>query len=457
MKAWGGRFKGKTEPLMERFSASIGFDWVLYEYDLEGSKAHAEMLHKIGILSEKEKEIIVNALEEMKREIRDGEFTFSSALEDIHMHIEARLIEKTGDIGKKLHTGRSRNDQVSLDMRMFLKKELSEIETLLRGLLHCLIDRAEKEKRTIMPGYTHMQKAQVVTFAHHLLAYYYMLKRDMERIKSVEKTVDVLPLGSGAIAGSTIPLDREFVREKLNFSRVSENSMDAVSDRDFVLETIYSIAMVMTHLSRFAEDLIIFSTEEFAYISLPDTLCTGSSLMPHKKNPDSLELIRGKTSRVIGDLFSVFTLLKGLPLTYNRDLQEDKEPLFHAVGTVKDAVSIMGLCIKGMSVNSGRMEKAVYDSFMPAVELAEYLTLKGIPFRRAHVIVGKLVRDCEDKGKKLRDLKVEDLRAYSEVFEKDIIDHMNPFTILSNRKTLGAASFEEVEKQIVSEKHYLNS
>jgi argininosuccinate lyase len=457
MKAWGGRFKGKTEPLMERFSASIGFDWVLYEYDLEGSKAHAEMLHKIGILSEKEKEIIVNALEEMKREIRDGEFTFSSALEDIHMHIEARLIEKTGDIGKKLHTGRSRNDQVSLDMRMFLKKELGEIETLLRGLLHCLIDRAEKEKRTIMPGYTHMQKAQVVTFAHHLLAYYYMLKRDMERIKRVEKTVDVLPLGSGAIAGSTIPLDREFVRERLNFSKVSENSMDAVSDRDFVLETIYGVAMVMTHLSRLSEDLIIFSTEEFAYISLPDALCTGSSLMPHKKNPDSLELIRGKTSRVIGDLFSVFTLLKGLPLTYNRDLQEDKEPLFHAVGTAKDAVSIMGLCIKGMSVNSGRMEKAVYDSFMPAVELAEYLTLKGIPFRRAHVIVGKLVRDCEDKGKKLRDLKVEDLRAYSEAFEKDIIDHMNPFTILSNRKTLGAASFEEVEKQIVSEKHYLNS
>jgi len=457
MKAWGGRFKGKTEPLMERFSASIGFDWVLYEYDIEGSKAHAEMLHKIGILSEKEKEIIVNALEEMKREIREGEFSFSSSLEDIHMHIEARLIEKAGEIGKKLHTGRSRNDQVALDMRMFLKKELGEIHGLLCDLLRCFVDRADREKTTIMPGYTHMQRAQVITFAHYLMAYYQMIKRDFERMKHVIQSVDVLPLGSGAIAGSTIPLDREFVRQRLNFSAISENSMDTIADRDFVLESIYSIAMVMTHLSRLAEDLIIFSTEEFAFVSLPDALCTGSSLMPHKKNPDSLELIRGKTSRVIGDLFSIFSLVKGLPLTYNRDLQEDKEPLFHAVSTVKDALSIAKLCIKDMSVNSSRMEKAVFDSFMPAVEMAEYLTLKGIPFRRAHVIVGKLVRDCEDKGRKLRDLKVEDLRAYSEAFDRDIIDHINPYTILTNRKTLGAASFEEVERQIASEKHYLNA
>ena len=457
MKAWGGRFKGKTEPLMERFSASIGFDWILYEYDLEGSKAHAEMLHKIGILNEKERELIVNALEEMKREIREGEFTFSSSLEDIHMHIEARLIEKAGEIGKKLHTGRSRNDQVALDMRMFLKKELGEIEILLRSVLHSFIARAEKEKKTIMPGYTHMQRAQVITFAHYLLAYYQMLKRDLERIGQVVRTVDVLPLGSGAIAGSTIPLDREFIREKLNFSAISENSMDTIADRDFVLESIYSIAMVMTHLSRLAEDLIIFSTQEFAFVSLPDELCTGSSLMPHKKNPDSLELIRGKTSRVIGDLFSLFSLVKGLPLTYNRDLQEDKEPLFHAVNTVKDVLSIVELCIRGMSVNRGRMKEAVYESFMPAVEMAEYLTLKGIPFRRAHAIVGRLVRDCEDKGKRLRDLKVEDLRAYSEAFDKDIIEHIDPFIILSNRKTKGAASFEEVERQIATEKRYLNS
>lgn len=456
MKAWGGRFKGQTEPLMERFSASIGFDWVLYEHDLEGSKAHAEMLHKIGVLNAREKEIIVDALEKIKKEIREGEFTFSSALEDIHMHVEARLIEMTGEIGKKLHTGRSRNDQVSLDMRMFLKKELADIGEGLRSLLMTLIARAEKEQRTIMPGYTHMQRAQVVTFAHYLLAYYFMFKRDLERIRNVQKGVDVLPLGCGALAGSTIPLDREFVKERLGFSRVSENSMDSVSDRDFVLETIYSASMIMTHLSRLSEDLIIFSTEEFAFVSLPDPLCTGSSLMPHKKNPDSLELIRGKTSRVVGDLFSVFTLLKGLPLTYDRDLQEDKEPLFHAIGTAKDALSIMVLCIEGLTVRKEKMERSVYESFMPAVEMAEYLTLKGIPFRRAHEMVGRLVRDCEERGKSLRDLSLGDLKTYSEAFEDDILEHIDPYNILTNRKTLGGASFDEVEKQINTEKHYLN-
>ncbi len=455
MKAWGGRFKGGTEPLMERFSASIGFDWMLYEQDIEGSKAHAEMLCRIGVLSANEKEVLVNALEDIKTEIRDGEFAFSSALEDIHMHVEARLIEMTGEVGKKLHTGRSRNDQVSLDMRMFLKRELIEISEGLRTLLMTLIARAEQEQRTIMPGYTHMQRAQVVTFAHYLLAYYYMFKRDLGRIKTVQEGVDVLPLGSGALAGSTIPLDREFVRAKLGFSRVSENSMDSVSDRDFIVEAIFAAAMVMIHLSRLSEDLIIFSTEEFGFVSLPDALCTGSSLMPHKKNPDSLELIRGKTSRVVGDLFSIFTLLKGLPLTYDRDLQEDKEPLFHAIGTVKDAVSIMDLCIKGLTARKERMETAVYESFMPAVEMAEYLTVKGIPFRQAHAIVGGLVRDCEDRGRTFRDLTVNDLKTYSQAFEDDIINHINPYTILSNRKTLGGASFDEVEKQLNKEKRYL--
>ncbi|MCX5799382.1 MAG: argininosuccinate lyase [Proteobacteria bacterium] len=456
MKAWGGRFKGDTDPLMERFSASIDFDWVLFEYDIEGSKAHAEMLQKIGILSRKEKDDIVSALDEIKKEIQGGKFLFSNALEDIHMHIEARLIEKTGDAGKKLHTGRSRNDQVSLDMRMFLKEELTSIDENLCKLLKSLIEKAEKEKRTIMPGYTHMQRAQVITFAHYLMAYYYMLKRDRERIKDVRKWVDVLPLGSGALAGSTIPLDREFVRETLGFSKVSENSMDAVSDRDFVLDAIFGIAMIMMHLSRFSEDVIIFSTEEFSFLSLPDELCTGSSLMPHKKNPDALELIRGKTSRVIGDLFSIFSLLKALPLTYNRDLQEDKEPLFHAVHTVKDAISIMELCVKGMLINKEKMEKAVYDSYMPAVEMAEYLTIKGVPFREAHGVVGRLVKGCEESGKWLRDMKIEDMKAYSQVFEHDIFDTINPYNILSNRKTTGAASFEGVDREIDTEKIYLS-
>jgi len=457
MKAWGGRFKGKTNPLMEKFSASISFDRTLYKHDIEGSKAQARMLKKIGIVTEKEAKDIVAALNEIKTEIKEGAFKFSDALEDIHMHIEARLIEKIGDAGKKLHTGRSRNDQVSLDMRMFLKEELGLIDNHLLSLLKTLVNRAAKEKKTIMPGYTHMQKAQVITFAHYLMAYYYMIKRDRERIGEAINRVDVLPLGSGAIAGSTIPIDREFLGKQLMFSRVSENSMDTVSDRDFVLDSVFSIAMIMMHLSRFAEDMIIFSTEEFSFISLPDELCTGSSLMPQKKNPDALELLRGKTSRVIGDLFSLFTLLKGLPMTYNRDLQEDKEPMFHAVNTVKDALSIAELCIKKMKTNKKGMEKAVYASFMPAVEIAEYLTVRGTPFREAHGIAGRMVRNCEEKGCFLQDMNLIDMKGFSNVFNNDIFNYIDPYTILNTRKTVGGASFKEIEKEIEREKIYCNS
>jgi argininosuccinate lyase len=454
MKAWGGRFKGGTNPLMEKFSASIHFDKALYEQDIEGSKAHAEMLRKTGILTAREAKDIITGLNEIKSEIKNNTFLFSDALEDIHMHIEARLTEKIGDAGKKLHTGRSRNDQVSLDMRMFLKQELNHTDDTLLHLLKSLVKKAEKEKETIMPGYTHLQKAQVTTFAHYLMAYYYMLKRDRQRMQEALGRIDVLPLGSGAIAGSTMPLDREFVRKKLKFSKLSENSMDAVSDRDFVLDAVFSIAMVMMHLSRLAEDLILFSTEEFSYLSLPDELCTGSSLMPQKKNPDALELLRGKTSRVIGDLFSLFSMLKGLPMTYNRDLQEDKEPLFHAVSTVKDSLSIAKLCIDGLLINRKGMEKAVYESFMPAVEMAEYLTTKGIPFREAHGIVGKMVRYCEDKGIFLRDIKLKEMKAYAKVFGEDVFDYIDPRNILNTRKTQGGASFGEVEKEIAREKIY---
>ncbi len=457
MKAWGGRFKGGTDPLMERFSASITIDRTLYEQDIEGSKAQAEMLNKIGILTEKEVRDLVTALDEIKTEIKEGKFNFSDTLEDIHMHIEARLIEKTGDGGKKLHTGRSRNDQVSLDMRIFLKKELSLIDKGLVSLLRTILSRAEKEKKTIMPGYTHMQKAQVVTMAHYLMAYYFMMKRDRERTSETTRRLDSLPLGSGAIAGSTIPLDREFLKDKLMFSKVSENSMDTVSDRDFVLDSVFSVAMIMMHLSRLSEDMIIFSTDEFSFISLPDELCTGSSLMPQKKNPDALELIRGKTSRVIGDLFSLFTLLKGLPMTYNRDLQEDKEPLFHAINTVKDSLSIAEMCINKMVVNTKGMEKAVYESFMPAVEIAEYLTMKGTPFREAHAIAGKMVRDCEERGIFLKDMVLADMKKYSEILDEDIFNYIDPYTILNTRKTSGGASFKEIDKEIEREKIYCNS
>ncbi|MBP7527433.1 MAG: argininosuccinate lyase [Syntrophorhabdaceae bacterium] len=455
MKPWGGRFKGGTDPLLERFSASIDFDRELYRQDIAGSKAHAGMLEKIGILSAAEKRKILRGLTEIEKEIASGSFQFSEALEDIHMHIEARLIEKTGEAGKKLHTGRSRNDQVSLDMRLFLKEELRVIESNLVGLLASLVRKAEKEKKVIMPGYTHLQRAQVVPFSHYLLGHYYALKRDRTRLQGAQAMVDVLPLGSGALAGSTIPLDREWVGRKLGFARVSENSMDGVADRDFVIDSLYAAATIMVHLSRLSEDLILFATQEFSFISLPDELCTGSSLMPHKKNPDALELIRGKTGRVLADLFGLLTILKGLPFTYNRDLQEDKEPLFHAVRTVSDALAIMELCIQGLVVKKENMEKAAEESYMPAVELAEYLTMKGMPFRQAHGVAGEAVRECEDKGRLLGQMPLADLKKLSRLFERDVFDYIKPRSALHMRKSTGSASFEEVQKAIDAEKKYL--
>ncbi len=457
MKPWGGRFKGQTDPLLERFSASIGFDRELYRYDIEGSIAHAGMLEKIGVLNAREKKDIIKGLREIEEEIGSGSFKFSDALEDIHMHIEARLIEKTGEAGKKLHTGRSRNDQVSLDMRLFLKEELAGIDENLKRLLGALLKKAEKEKSVIMPGYTHLQRAQVVPFAHYLLGHYFALKRDRDRLEGTLARLDVLPLGSGALAGSTIPLDREWVRKKLGFAKVSENSMDAVADRDFVVDAIYCAAMIMVHLSRFAEDLILFATEEFSFISLPDGLCTGSSLMPHKRNPDSLELVRGKTGRVVADLFGLFMILKGLPFTYNRDLQEDKEPLLHAVRTVRDSLMIMELCVKGIKVRKENMARAAKESFMPAVEMAEYLTMKGMPFRQAHGVAGAAVRACEEKGIRLSELPLAQLRKLSRLFDKDVFDYIKPQSALRMRRSAGSASFEEVSKVIDAEKKYLNS
>jgi argininosuccinate lyase len=455
MKPWGGRFKGGTDPLLERFSASIDVDRRLYRQDIEGSRAQAEMLARIGVLTAAERKKVLKGLDEIEEEIAAGSFTFSDALEDIHMHIEARLIEKTGEAGKKLHTGRSRNDQVSLDMHLFLKEELHAIDDCLVALLIELLTKAEREKKVIMPGYTHLQRAQVVPFSHYLLGHYYSLKRDRARLAAALAAADVLPLGSGALAGSTIPLDREWVRGRLGFSRVSENSMDTVADRDFVVDAIYAASMIMVHLSRLSEDLILFATQEFAFISLPDKLCTGSSLMPHKKNPDALELIRGKTGRVLSDLFGMLTILKGLPFTYNRDLQEDKEPLFHAVSTVKDALSIMALCVGGLKVRKENMERAAEESFMPAVEMAEYLTMKGMPFREAHGVAGAAVRRCEDEGRLLGDMPLKELKKLSSLFERDVFDYIKPRSALRMRKSTGSASFGEVMKVIDAEKKYL--
>ena len=455
MKAWDGRFEKGTEPLMERFSASIGVDWMLFPYDIKGSIAYAEMLFKIGILNQREKNLLVTALKEVRNELETGRLPFSDALEDIHMHIEARLIEKVGDLGKKLHTGRSRNDQVAVDMRMFLKEALGQIDGGLRTLLTTLLRKAGTEKKTMMPGYTHTRRAQVVTFSHYLLAYFYMLKRDRQRIKEALSRIDSLPLGSGALAGSTIPVDREFLKERLGFSKIAENSMDAVSDRDFLLDALFSVSMIMMHLSRLSEDLILFSTEEFGFVSPPDGLCTGSSLMPHKKNPDALELIRGKAARTLGDLMSILALLKGLPLTYNRDLQEDKEPVFHAVTTVYTSLMIMAMAVEGLVVHREKMKEAVVASFMPAVEMAEYLVLKAVPFREAHHIVGKMVKYCEQQKKRLSELTLEEMRRFSVIFDDDVRSYIDPVNILKSRKTIGGASHKEVIREIAREQKYL--
>jgi argininosuccinate lyase len=455
MKAWEGRFSGKTEPLMERFSASIQFDWRLFHYDIEGSIAYAEMLERIGILTGEERSTIAAALAEIDGEIGRGELPFRNDLEDIHMHVEHRLIEKIGDLGKKLHTGRSRNEQVSLDVRMYVREELAVLDERLKALLATIIERARTEKSAIMPGYTHTRRAQVVPFAHYLLSYYQMLKRDRERIVQARSRADVMPLGSGALAGSTLPIDREFLRGRLGFARMSENSMDAASERDFVLDALYGTAMIMMHLSKLSEDLILFSTEEFAFISLPDGLCTGSSLMPHKKNPDALELVRGKSARSIGNLFTLFTLSKGLPSTYNRDLQEDKEPLFQSMDETRNALEVMALAIEGLAVNREAMERAVMTSFMPAVEMTEYLAAKGVPFREAHHIVGSMVKACEEQKKYLWEMTIAEMTPFCDVFDATVFHYIDPHHVVRSRKTMGGASIGEVERQIETETAYL--
>ncbi|MGD0486226.1 MAG: argininosuccinate lyase [Syntrophorhabdales bacterium] len=457
MKPWEGRFSGATDVLMERFSSSIAIDWRLFRYDIEGSVAYAEMLEKIGILSGSETSGIVAALSEIAGEIESGSLTFRDELEDIHMHVEQRLIEKVGESGKKLHTGRSRNEQVSLDTRMYVKEELARLDDDLKGLMEAIVRKAEAEKTAIMPGYTHTRRAQVVPFAHFLLACYYAFKRDRERVAGARIRADVMPLGSGALAGSTLMIDREFLRERLGFSRISENSMDAAADRDFVLDALYAAAMIMLHLSRLSEDLILFSTEEFSFVSLPDGLCTGSSLMPHKKNPDALELIRGKASRSMGALFSLFTLIKGLPSTYNRDLQEDKEPLFQSLASTRDALAIMALAVRGLSINREAMERAVRMSFMPAVEMAEYLAAKGVPFREAHHIVGTMVKAAEERKRFLWEMGLDEMRHYSDAFDETVVDYIDPRHVVENRKTEGGASIREVERQIEKESAYLRS
>ncbi len=448
MKLWDGRFSKGTEAEAEIFNASITFDQRMYRQDIRGSIAHAKMLAKQGILTAEEAEQIEKGLLEILAEIEAGEFEFTIAQEDIHMNIESALTKRIGQAGKKLHTARSRNDQVATDFRLWQKDEIQEILEKLDALRDTLEALARANQDTVMPGYTHLQRAQPVTLAYHLLAYYQMFSRDKERFLDCRKRTDYLPLGSGALAGTTYNTDREFSAKELDFANVCANSMDAVSDRDFALEFLSCCSMTMMHLSRFCEELILWSSAEFKFIEMDDGFSTGSSIMPQKKNPDMAELIRGKTGRVYGDLMALLTLMKGLPLAYNKDMQEDKPPVFDAADTVKASLSIFTKMIATMTVRKDNMENAARTGFMNATDAADYLVSKGLPFRECHEIIGKLVLSCINEGKAIEDLSLEELKQFSDRFEDDIYEKIAIRSCINAKKSLGSTSFEQVAKAL---------
>ena len=445
---WGGRFEDAPAEFTQEFGASLPVDKRMWESDIAGSKAHAKMLAKQGIISEKDAEDIRSGLDDIARQIEDGSFDFEIEDEDIHMSIERNLTEAIGAAGGRLHTGRSRNDQVATDTRLHSKK-------LARGLMHQLLDIrgallevATREFGVVMPGYTHMQKAQPVLFSHHMLAYYWMFTRDFVRVRAAYDAADVLPLGSAALAGTTYPLDRDFVADELGFSEVSKNSMDAVSDRDFLLDLTYACSVAMMHLSRMCEEFIYWSSNEFQFIRLSDAYSTGSSIMPQKKNPDFAELIRGKTGRVYGDLMGFLTTLKGLPLAYNKDMQEDKEGVFDAVDTLSDSLVVMTGMIRTMTVNADAMRKGAHGGFMAATDLADYLVGKGMPFRDAHAVVGKLVLECEKQGKTLQELSVDELKQADPLFDAGALDAVDIDQIVARRITAGGTGHDAVKVQL---------
>jgi argininosuccinate lyase len=447
-KPWGGRFPENTNELAEEFTASISFDRRLYHYDITGSVAYAEALAQAGVLSPDEKEKIVKALTEIEQDIMAGRFAFSNRGEDIHMHIEQKLQEKIGAVGGKIHTGRSRNDQIALDMRLFLKETVGDIIALIKELQVSVVGLADKHQQAIMPGYTHLRKAQPVLFSHHLMAYYEMFKRDHGRLHDAAHRMDCLPLGSGALAGTPYPIDRKYLAERLGFAAISDNSIDAVSDRDFVVETLSCLALIMTHVSRLVEEFILWSAPEFGFVRLPQNFCTGSSIMPQKANPDVLELIRGKTGRVTGALIAVLTVLKARPLAYNRDLQEDKEPLFDACDTVQSSLKIMASLLAKVEVNTEAMAQAAAADYTNATDLADYLAARGIPFREAHHITGKVVQYAEAKGKALDALTLDELRSFSTVINKDVFDYIRIEASVEHRDNLGGTAGPRVAEQI---------
>ncbi|MDB6172187.1 MAG: argh: argininosuccinate lyase [Chthoniobacteraceae bacterium] len=445
---WKGRFKEQTAELLQQYSESISFDWRLWRHDIEGSIAHSAALEAAGLLSADERASIVAGLREIGGEIERGDFQFKRELEDIHMNIESELTRRIGDPGAKLHTARSRNDQVALDLRLYLRAESDAIVERLAAIQRELVALGSRHSEVIIPGYTHLQRAQPVYFAHHLLAYVEMFQRDVERVVDCRKRINVLPLGSGAIAGSTILLDRELVAQLLDFPAITQNSMDAVSDRDFAVELLSALALVAMHLSRLSEDVILWASSEFKFITISDAFTTGSSLMPQKKNPDVAELTRGKAGRVYGNLVSLLTTLKGLPMTYNRDMQEDKEPVFDSIDTIKAALAVFAAMLGGIRANPENCAAAVGDPNLLATDLADYLVNHGVPFRKAHEVIGKAVALCAERRCELTELSLADYQALSPAFEADLFEMLTVENSMAARRAIGAPSPQNVAFQL---------
>ncbi len=454
-KLWGGRFQAGTHQQVEAFTASIHFDQQLAPQDIAGSIAHARMLGKCGIIGKAEAEQIETGLTEIQAEIAQGQFRFDPGLEDIHMHIERRLIEKIGDVGGKLHTGRSRNDQVALDLRLYLREAIRQIREQLRALQRALVGKAELHLDTILPGYTHLQRAQPILLAHHLMAYFEMFQRDRDRLDECLRRVNVLPLGAAALAGTSLPIDRAYVAKLLEFPAVAANSVDAVSDRDFAVEFLACAALIAMHLSRLAEELVLWASAEFGFIELPDAFATGSSIMPQKKNPDVAELTRGKTGRVYGSLMALLTTMKGLPLSYNRDLQEDKEPVFDAVKTLRQTLDVFPPLLSTITVRADRMRAAAADGFLNATDLADYLVTKGVPFREAHEAVGRLVRECLETNQRLEALPLTRLRHFSPAIGPDVFKYIGLEACVERRRSIGGTSSRLVGEAIAQAKRTL--
>ena len=452
---WGGRFTKETDKLVYNFNASISFDKRFYRQDIRGSIAHVTMLAKQGILTEEEKEKITDGLNGILRDVENGSLEITDEYEDIHSFVEANLIDRIGDAGKKLHTGRSRNDQVALDMKLYTRDEILELDGLLKELLEVLLKVMKENVETYMPGFTHLQKAQPITLAHHMGAYFEMFKRDRSRMKDIYKRMNYCPLGSGALAGTTYPLDREYTAELLEFDGPTLNSMDSVSDRDYLIELLSAMSTVMMHLSRFSEEVIIWNTNEYKFVEIDDAYSTGSSIMPQKKNPDIAELVRGKTGRVYGALMSLLTTMKGLPLAYNKDMQEDKEFVFDAIDTTKGCLALFTGMLKTMKFNKERMEESAKHGFTNATDAADYLVNHGVPFRDAHGIVGRLVLYCLEKKIALDDMTLDEFKAISPVFEEDIYDAISMKTCVETRNTIGAPGKAAMEKVIAEEEAYL--